>query len=204
VNRVGLIDSGLCNLGSARRALEECGATVTVATTPADLDGADRVVLPGVGAFADGMASLRDAGFDAALAEIVADGRTPVLGVCLGMQLLAATATEGGPSQGLGLIEADVVRLEPENGERIPHIGWNAVRPEPGAELFAGLPDDADFYFVHSYHVACRAPGDVAATTPYAGGFCSAVAHGLVYGVQFHPEKSQANGFALLRNFLAL
>ncbi len=204
MSTVGVVDVGLSNLDSARRALEECGADVRIVTEGRELAGHERIVLPGVGAFPDAMRRLRAAGIETALQELVADGRTPVLGICLGMQLLAATGTEIEPAEGLGLVPADVVRLPSLDGERLPHIGWNEVDPVNGSPLFDGLPDGADFYFVHSFAVRCDEPGHVAATTPYGGGFCSAVENGLVFGVQFHPEKSQRNGFAVLRNFLAL
>jgi glutamine amidotransferase len=121
------------------------------------------------------------------------------------MQLLAAKGHESGETEGLGWLEAEAVRLEPRNAsERIPHIGWNEVRPERPSPLFTGLAEGKDFYFVHSYHLDCRDPSDVLARTPYCGGVVSAVCRGNIYGVQFHPEKSQKAGFALLRNFIAL
>lgn len=204
MSRVALVDSGICNLDSVRRALEVCGAQVTVARSPGDMDGCERVVLPGVGAFPDAMRRLRDAGFDHALADTAADGRTPILGVCLGMQLLASTGFEYGREAGLALIPGEVHPLVPEPGERIPHSGWNEVHPTGDSPLFEGLADGSDFYFVHSYRFCCSDPADATATTPFAGGFTSAVGRGLVHGVQFHPEKSQATGFGVIRNFLAL
>ena len=204
MNRVGLVDSGICNLDSARRALEECGAAVRVAREPGDLDGVDRVVLPGVGAFPDAMRRLRETGFDHRLADLAVEARTPILGVCLGMQLLAGSGVEVAPSAGRGLIPGDVVPLEPADGERIPHIGWNEVRAQGDSPLFEGIIPGADFYFVHSYRFAATDPEHVTATTPYAGGFAAAVGRDLVHGVQFHPEKSQKHGFEVLRNFLEL
>jgi glutamine amidotransferase len=126
----------------------------------------------------------------------------PFLGICLGMQLMAARGSEGGDTEGLGLIRATVPRLVPDAPTtRIPHIGWNNVAG--AGRLFDGIAPDKDFYFVHSYHVVPDDPADVLATTPYCGGFVSAVAHDAMFGVQFHPEKSQKVGFHLLRNFLA-
>lgn len=202
---VGLVDSGLCNLDSVRRALEECGAQVRVARAPADLDGATHVVLPGVGSFPDGMRALRAAGMDDALRAVAARGDTPLLGVCLGMQLLFERGTEVEPTEGLGLIGGEVVRLVPQAGERIPHIGWNEVHATGrDSALLQGLPADPDVYFVHSFCVVPADSANVVATTPYCGGFVSMVEHGLVLGAQFHPEKSQRTGFAMLRNFLAV
>lgn len=202
--RVGVVDYGMCNLDSVRRALEEAGGRPFVTDDPADLDAADRIVLPGVGAFPDAMRNLRDRGLDDALRKQVVDDGVPFLGVCLGMQLLAATGHEGEPAEGLGWIDAEVTRLTPVAGERVPHVGWNEVYPAGPSPLFAGIPDGTDFYFVHSFHVRCADGDDVLATTPYCGAFTSAVARGHVFGVQFHPEKSQRHGIRLLRNFLAI
>jgi len=204
MGRVGLVDYGMCNLDSVKRALEECGAEVRVASSPAGLEKVHRVVLPGVGAFSEAMANLRDRGFDRALADLVHGDGVPLLGICLGMQLLATTGHEGGETAGLGWIDGDVVRLEPTDlDRRVPHIGWNELNPQGHDDLFEGVPSGADVYFVHSYHLACRDEADVAATTPYCGGFVSAVRRGNVAGFQFHPEKSQRHGLQLLSRFLA-
>lgn len=205
MNRVAIVDYGLCNLDSVRRAVEECGGSPTVTADPADLHDADRIILPGVGAFGDAMHNLREAKLDVALADEVMGGGAPFLGICLGMHLMATRGFEFGEHAGLGWVDADVVRLTPtETDRRVPHIGWNEVMPRPECPLFEGLEPGTDFYFVHSYHVRCNDPDAIAATTPYCGGFASAVGSGLVWGVQFHPEKSQRAGFQLLRNFLAL
>jgi glutamine amidotransferase len=205
MNRVAIVDTGMCNLDSVRRAVEECGATGIVTGQPGDLRSCDRILLPGVGAFADAMASLRAHRLDVALADEAIDGNAPMLGICLGMQLLATTGWEGGrETPGLGFIEGEVVPLQPtEARERIPHIGWNSVEPEADAVLFEGIEQDSDFYFVHSFRVACK-PEDLAATTPYCGGFASAIQRGSLFGLQFHPEKSQHNGFRVLANFLKI
>lgn len=200
--RVAVVDYGLNNLDSVCRALEECGAAPYVTAEAAGLRSADRIVLPGVGAFPDAMANLRGRGLADALRDEVAAG-APLLGICLGMQLLATEGFEVAPCDGLGLVPGVVVRLSAVAGERIPHMGWNDVHPVPGAALFDGIPDGADFYFVHSFHLVCDMAGDVAATSDYCGGFTASVQRGNVFGAQFHPEKSQAHGFALLANFLA-
>lgn len=204
---VVVVDYGMGNLDSVRRALEECGARVRISDDPGDLAAADRIVLPGVGAFPDAMRNLAARGLDEALTKQVVDEGVPILGICLGMQLAARLGHEVEPTQGLGWIAAEVVRMRPPaegaQRERVPHIGWNEVVPVRDDPLFAGVPSGADFYFVHSYRVACLDPGDVLATTPYCGGFVSAFARGNVVGVQFHPEKSQHHGLALLRNFLS-
>lgn len=203
--RVAVVDYGMCNLDSVRRALEEAGGRPFVTDDPADLDAADRIVLPGVGAFPDAMRNLRDRGLDDALRKQVVDDGVPFLGVCLGMQLLAAVGNEGERTGGLGWIDAEVTRLVPTaSGERVPHVGWNEVHPVGASPLFDGIPDGTDFYFVHSFHVRCDDEDDVLATTPYCGSFTSVLARDHVFGVQFHPEKSQRHGIRLLRNFLAI
>ena len=199
---VSVVDYGMGNLDSVRRALEECGARANIIADPKGLDGADRIVLPGVGAFAQGMTNLRARGFEEPLRDLVIQGGVPTLGICLGMQLLATRGIESGESRGLGWIPGDVVRLEPGLGERVPHVGWNDVDAQVCHPLLEGLPNHPNFYFVHSYHLRCASDADVIAKTPYCGGFASVVGHGRLVGVQFHPEKSQKTGFALIRNFL--
>ena len=202
--RVAIVDYGMCNLDSVRRAFEEVGARPYVTDDPGDLSAADRVVLPGVGAFPEAMQNLRARGLDDALTKQVVDEGAPFLGVCLGMQLMAAIGHEVGPTKGLGWIEACCVRLEPtETDRRVPHVGWNEVTPWVDSPLFAGIPPATDFYFVHSFHVVCATAEQVLATTPYCDGFASAVQREQAFGVQFHPEKSQRWGLHLLRNFLA-
>lgn len=176
-----------------------------VTDDPEELDRADRIVLPGVGAFEDAMRNLRDRGLDEALAKAVLAEGAPLLGICLGMQLLAERGTEGTETPGLGFVAGVVARLEPTaTDRRIPHVGWNEVHEQRPSTLLQGIPRDADFYFVHSYHVRCNDRDDVAAMTPYCGGFSSVIERRNIFGTQFHPEKSQRHGFALLKNFLAV
>jgi len=195
-----VVNTGLCNLDSICRALQECGGSPEIAST-GTLVRAERIVLPGVGAFASAMGQLGRTGLAAAVRERVLGDGVPFLGICLGMQLAAAEGEEGGASAGLGLIPGRVTRLQPQGGDRVPHIGWNEVAQRDDATLFAGLAPGTDFYFVHSFHLQC--PDDfVAASTPYCGGFVSAVERENVFGVQFHPEKSQTAGFEVLGAFL--
>lgn len=203
MKRVAIVDYGLCNLDSIRRAIEECGGVAEVTEDARSLDRASAVVLPGVGAFPDAMRNLRNLGMAEKLKERASEG-VPLLGICLGMQLLAKSSEEIEPTEGLGLIDAEVVRLKPTSGERVPHMGWNEVFHRNEEPLFVGVEPGRDFYFVHSFHVRCRDENDAAATTPYCGGFVSAIRRGNVHGVQFHPEKSQALGFRVLRNFLGM
>jgi glutamine amidotransferase len=205
MKRVAIVDYGMCNLDSVRRAFEECSSAPFVTDEPTDLAAADVIVLPGVGAFPDAMANLRDRALDKALDDEVLGNRVPFLGICLGMQLLATTGHEGGETPGLGWIDADVCRLRPTPEDpRVPHMGWNEVVPARESPLFASMPRAGDFYFVHSYHVECHDDTDVVATTPYCGGFVSAIQRENILAVQFHPEKSQERGFEVLRGFLAL
>ena len=202
--KVALIDYGLGNLGSVRRAIGELGADPQLADTPAKLACADRIILPGVGAFADGMALLQKGGWVSAIREEAGKGK-PLLGICLGMQLLATQGLEGGRTEGLGLIPGDVVPLAGLGCElRIPHVGWNSVAlRDPGASMMRGIPAGTDFYFVHSYAFQPSDERDVVATTSYGIPIPAAVARRSVMGTQFHPEKSSRAGFRLLRNFLA-
>jgi glutamine amidotransferase len=202
MSKVAIIDYGMGNLGSVRRAFEECGAEARVVAEPRELGSPTHLVLPGVGAYRDGMAQIRERGWDRAIADSAGNG-VPLLGICLGMQLLSGSGTEGGDSAGLGLIPGEVIKLiKREPGERVPHVGWNEVWPLPGDPLFEGIPDGSDFYFVHSYHFKAADGSRVLASTPYCGGFASAVRTANTFGVQFHPEKSSLSGFRLIRNFL--
>jgi glutamine amidotransferase len=202
---VALVDYGIGNVDSVRRALQECGAEVLLAAKRAEFERCSAIVLPGVGAFGDGMKHLRERGLVEILNEQVLEKHIPFLGVCLGMQMLAKKGFENETSDGLGWIDADCVLLKPKSAEeRVPHIGWNEAVHNGRSPLFRELPSGKDFYFVHSYALKCRKSEEVVATTPYAGGFASAVGRENIFGVQFHPEKSQKPGFQLLRNFLAL
>lgn len=198
-----VVDYGMGNLGSVRRSLEECGADVTVSNDPRELEKASSIVLPGVGSFKDGMRHLEEKGLAKAIQELSGKQGVPLLGICLGMQLLGKWGEEGGRIPGLGLIAGEVKRLKPSSLlERIPHVGWNEVNPRQSSPLFENIPTGTDFYFIHSYGFIPDREEDIAATTLYCGKFVSAVAARNIYGVQFHPEKSSKNGFQLLKNFL--
>jgi imidazole glycerol-phosphate synthase subunit HisH len=200
-----VIDYGMSNLGSIRRALEECGADVIVSNNPNDLKLAERIILPGVGAFGDGMKNLREQGWIDKIKEEVFNNNIPMLGICLGMQLLADKGFEGGENEGLGLIPGEVKKLQPfSKEERIPHIGWNEVHKVTSDRLLEDIPDGSDFYFVHSYYFEVKDNENIIAYTPYCGKFPSVINAGNVYGTQFHPEKSIPVGFRLLKNFLNL
>lgn len=200
---VAIIDYGMCNLGSVRRAFEECGADAKLIDRPEELESADKIILPGVGAFTRGMANLRDRGWIGPIRENVLNRKKPLLGICLGMQLLADRGEEGGGTEGLGLVSGSVVRLHAtSHDQRIPHMGWNEIQIQRSNPLFGGIASGTDFYFVHSFHFEVLDPTSAITKTPYCGNFVSAVQRENIFGVQFHPEKSQKPGFQLIRNFL--
>lgn len=200
-----IIDYGMSNLGSIKRSLEECGAIVKISDNPKDLCTATRIILPGVGAFSDGMKNLRNKGWIDPIKYEISNNQISILGICLGMQLLADRSYEGGDFEGLGLIHGEVKKLDsPNKKERVPHMGWNEVYKLKTSPLLNNIPNGSDFYFVHSYHFVANNPDHVIASTPYCGEFASVVQMDNIMGTQFHPEKSQLYGFQLLKNFLAL
>lgn len=205
MGNVVIVDTGLCNLDSIARAVEECGGGPPVVTDdPRLLSGASRVILPGVGAFPEAMSRLTTSGLADAMSEQVRDRGIPFLGICLGMQLLATTGHEISETPGLGWIQGEVRPLRAAPGERVPHIGWNQLRRVGSSPLLEGIDDGRDFYFVHSFVLEPDDVEVVVGTTPYGGDFVSAVARDNIYGVQFHPEKSQRAGFTVLSNFLSI
>ncbi|MFH2066165.1 MAG: imidazole glycerol phosphate synthase subunit HisH [Pseudomonadota bacterium] len=199
-----IIDYGMGNLHSVRRAFEECGAEVLISDDPKAIRKATHIVLPGVGAFHDGMTSLVQSGWCEAVRRESKKEGIPVLGICLGMQLLAEAGDEGGEIKGLGLVPGRIEKMKPDSSRtRIPHVGWNEIYRTRENPLFEGIPDGTDFYFVHSYRFVPETQEIAIAMTPYCGEFASAVMHNNVFGVQFHPEKSQKYGFQVIKNFLA-
>ncbi len=202
---ITIIDYGAGNLRSVAKAFEFLGATAIVSSGPEDIATAEKLVLPGVGAFGDGMKNLREAGLIEPLNREVLQNKKPLLGICLGMQLLAKDSEELGTHAGLGWIDAHVRRLDVGGlGLKIPHVGWNDVSPKPGAALFEKVSASPSFYFVHSFAVACSNQEDIAATCNYGKDFAAAIQHGNIYGAQFHPEKSQKDGLRILQNFIEL
>ena len=195
---ITIVDYGVGNLRSVQKALERVGATAVVSDDPDALEAARGVVLPGVGAFGDGMANLRARGLVEPVLRQVEQGK-PLLGICLGMQLLFEESEEMGHHRGLGLLSGRVVRF-PEGELKVPHIGWNQLRIRRGPVL-DGVADGAYAYFVHSYYPVPEEAGDVQATTEYGFAFASVVGRGDIWGAQFHPEKSQEVGLRLLANF---
>jgi glutamine amidotransferase len=197
---IGIVDYGLGNLRSVEKAFEAVGAEAVVTSDAGRLAECDGLVLPGVGAFGDGMAGLRARGLDRTVARAAEDGRA-LMGLCLGLQLLFEESDEFGRHAGLGLLPGRVTRF-PESVRVVPHTGWNAVRATREHPLFDGIAADSYFYFVHSYCVEASRDEDVLATTEYEGiVFPSVCGRGRVFGAQFHPEKSQRAGLQLLENF---
>lgn len=201
---IGIVDYGMGNLLSVRNAVEAVGCDAEVCSTPAQLREAERLILPGVGAFRDCMKNLRETGIAEALQDLVIAQGRPILGICLGMQAMARKSFEGGEFEGLGWLDAEVVRIQPRDPSlRVPQIGWNEIQIANEAALLTGLPRHPEFYFVHSYHMRCVRPGDVLATCDHGGTVTAAVGRDNIRATQFHPEKSQDCGLRVLENFLA-
>ena len=201
---IGIVDHGMGNRRSVEKALERVGARVALTADHDALRGADGLVVPGVGAFAAAMRAMRELGLDELVVERAGAG-TPVLGLCLGMQLLFDASTELGGDRGLGLLPGEVVALAPEPPSlKVPHIGWNEVAFTRASPLLEGLGEHAAFYHVHSFVALPDDEGEVLGSGDYGGPFTSIVGRGDVYGVQFHPEKSSAVGLRLLANFTAV
>lgn len=197
---ITIVDYGVGNIASLVNMFEHVGVETRLSAHPSEIARAPRLLLPGVGSFAHAMEVLRSRGIDQALRTAASNGAA-LLGVCLGMQLLARHSEEG-DAEGLGLIAADVRRITPSNdGVKVPNMGWREVVPVGDTWLVRGDSETERFYFAHSYHMVCDDPADVAATTDYDGVKTVAVAHGNVYGAQFHPEKSHRFGMRLLADF---
>lgn len=201
--RVGIVDIGITNIGSLHRCLNDIVESVTLIRTPRDLAVVDRLILPGVGSFPEAMTRLRNCDLDRSIKEFVSVHRKPLLGICLGMQLLATVGEEYQETKGLGLIEGRVKKLEPKS-IRIPHMGWNSVQSLRQSLLLEGIPDNQDFYFVHSYKFVPKGQKAILAVTEYGEQFCSIVQKDNIFGVQFHPEKSSIVGQRLISNFCAV
>jgi len=214
---IGIVDYHMGNLASVINAFKKVGADAVLESDPSKLDNYDKLILPGVGAFGDAMAHLRENGMDEAVKAFAASGK-PLLGICLGMQLLFESSEEFGAHEGLGLIPGKVVAFDETKFDhplKVPHMGWNELflqkRMENGewkmedgrSPLFANLPDEFYLYFVHSYHAACEDKYAIGKTY-YGYEFVSAVQNGNVYGIQPHPEKSHENGLKIIENFTKL
>lgn len=203
---VSIVDYGVGNLRSVINALEHIGAQAELVSDPAALRKSGKLLLPGVGSYRIAMEQFQASGLADTLMERVTQDQIPLLGICVGMQLLAEHGTEDGGAPGLGLVpgvidkfDADVMK---DSNLKVPHVGFNAVRPTPGSLLFKDMSDKIDVYFTHSFRLAATADDHVGALCTYGVDFVAAVEHEHVVATQFHPEKSQANGLAILRNFM--
>lgn len=199
---IGILDYGMGNLMSVFNALEFLGAKSKLIKSPEETISCSHLVIPGVGAFAKAMANIKDKNFDESIYEFVKTGK-PLLGICLGMQLLTDFGYEPEKTAGLGLIKGEVVMF---NGikERIPHMGWNSIELQKDHYIFAGVKNSADFYFVHSYYFKPENNSDILSKTEYGITFASSVSRENITGLQFHPEKSQKQGLKILENFFKI
>jgi glutamine amidotransferase len=201
---VAVVDYGMGNLRSVYNAIDLLGFEATIINSPEKLSNFDRVILPGVGSYGVCVQNLNSSGFSQAIKEFVDTGK-PLMGICLGMQVLSDKGLEGGEFLGLGLVEGEVVRLElTDQNLKIPHVGWNAVNfTDPGHPLAKGLKQDSTFYFTHSYYFNTIKDKNIFGVTSYGKDFVSAIIRENVFATQFHPEKSQDSGLTLLKNFLS-
>jgi len=201
-SRITIVDYGMGNLRSVQKKFIRVGANVQVSRDPNIISMADKLILPGVGHFANGIKNLKEYGLWEILNSKVLVEKTPILGICLGMQLMAKNSEEG-DAEGLGWFDADVVKFRMKNSlkYKVPHMGWNNALLNKESLLFKDVPDDIAFYFVHSYHIKCHVVQDILATTEYEYQFTSAIQKDHIFGTQFHPEKSLHYGMDILMKF---
>ena len=201
---IAIVDIGIGNLGSIANMLEKCKIRAQRTSSVMDIEKADKIILPGVGSFDNFMKKLEESGLIPVLNKKALEQRTPIIGICLGMQILGKRSEEGA-LPGLGWLDAETIRFKfDDNDLRIPHMGWNTVRIRGEPSIFRDMGEEPRFYFVHSYHLVCKDGKDVLATTHYGYDFTSSVRKGNIYGTQFHPEKSHKFGMRLLKNFSEL
>jgi len=202
---ITVVDYGVANLGSMLNMLKKIGAKARSVSTPQEIASAESIILPGVGAFDHGVNALKERGLDEAIKERVVEDEIPILGVCLGMQLLCKGSDEGDLA-GLGLIDAHCRHFNLDDGSslKIPHMGWNVLIRKKSSDILNNLDSNSRFYFVHSYHMVCKNEMDVVAKSDYGGEFTAIVQQKNIIGVQFHPEKSHRFGMQLLRNFVEI
>lgn len=204
-SEITLIDYGMGNLWSVLSALRYLGCNPRISGDPDEIASADSLLLPGVGSFRKAMLALSQQGLDQAIVEAVQTKGSKIMGICLGMQLMGISSSEDGDSVGLGLIptKVDQFKMEEIGNNKIPHVGFDSVKSHPSSRLFKGLPQVADFYFVHSYRMLPNNLKGQPATCNYGVEFLAAYEKDNIFATQFHPEKSQTNGLLLLKNFLA-
>lgn len=200
---IAIIDYDAGNLRSVEKALESLGEQVIVTRDPQEIRSADKVILPGVGAFGDAMRNLHRFGLVDVIREVTADGK-PFLGICLGLQLLFERSDESEGVEGLGILKGEILRIPDQEGLKIPHMGWNSLDITPGAALLQGIGEHPYVYFVHSYYLKAADEQIVAASTEYSTHIHASVEHNNIFACQFHPEKSGRIGLQILKNFAAL
>ena len=200
---ITIIDYGMSNLGSVQNAFSYLGANTIISNNPAEVAKADVLLLPGVGSFQVAMLALETSGLGDAICEAVINKKRKILGICLGMQLLGVSSTEGGNTVGLGVIPASIDRI-PKTKHKVPHIGFNAVKAGKNSKLMRDLQEYPDFYFVHSYRMLDEGLSGCVSYCDYGGPFVAAYEQDNIFMTQFHPEKSQTNGLTLLKNFLSI
>lgn len=200
---IGIIDYDAGNIKSVEKAVNALGQETVVSRDPQVLLQADKVILPGVGAFGDAMGRLRQYGLEEVIREIAGRG-TPFLGICLGLQLLFDSSEESPGVKGLGLLPGKILRIPEKEGLKIPHMGWNSLSIRPGARLFRGIPENSYVYFVHSYYLKAEDESIVAASAEYGVHIHASVEKGNLFACQFHPEKSSSTGLAILKNFIEI
>lgn len=200
---IAIIDYGMGNLRSVQKGFEKVGHQAVVTSDPAQVAAASKVVLPGVGAFEDAIAELRRLKLDRPVLEAIDSGK-PFLGICLGLQMLFDVSYENGRHEGLGVLPGEVVRFDLPKGFTVPHMGWNQLAVRRPAPILNGIAEGTYVYFVHSYYVVPKDPGAIATETDYGGAFCSMIWRDNLFATQFHPEKSQAEGLRILKNFAEL
>lgn len=200
---IAIIDYGLGNLGSIKNMLKRIGASAEIISDPSKINDAEKLILPGVGSFDMGMNSLNEQGWTEVLNQKVLINKIPILGICLGMQLMTLSSEEG-IEKGLGWVNAETIKFDINKypALKIPHMGWNEVNIKNELTLFKNVEDIPKYYFVHSYYIKCAQPENIAATTHYGNEFVSSFQKDNVFGVQFHPEKSHKYGMRLLENFV--
>jgi glutamine amidotransferase len=205
MSKVVIVDYGMGNLRSVKRKIIRFGVDAQVTNDPNVIKNASKLILPGVGHFAKGIENLKNSGIYNILNEKVLIERIPILGICLGMQIMAKNSQEG-DSSGLGWFNADIVKFKVQNNlkYKVPHIGWNNISKKKDSILFKGIKKDSMFYFVHSFHIACQDKQDILTTTEYEYSFTSSIQKDNIYGTQFHPEKSHDCGELILKNFIEL
>lgn len=200
---ITIVDYGMGNLRSVQKAFERLQISATISQSPAEIAQAEKLVLPGVGAFRDAISELKTKQMVAPVCDHIAAGK-PFLGICLGLQLLFDVSYEDGEWEGLGIVPGEVKRLKDQPGLKIPHMGWNKLEVVGQPALLKDIPDGSHFYFVHSYHVVPKEEGVIAARTTHGESFVSMIAKDNLFATQFHPEKSQRLGLQLLKNFAEL